>query len=137
VRITHGYLVAYEGDVPVYATAVSPGIDGIDPRRHASPTGSYRVYVKAVSWDMADVDKSKEWMVAEVPWVGFYLDSYAVHGAWWHDDFGRPKSHGCINLPPADAREIFAWMDPPLPEGWYAVGAYYPHVPGTVVQLTP
>jgi leucyl aminopeptidase len=75
--------------------------------------------------------------VDEVPWVSYYKDSYALHGAWWHDEFGRPKSHGCVNLAPADARWLFSWMDPAMPEGWYAVTSYYPHVQGTAVDLRP
>jgi len=54
-----------------------------------------------------------------------------------HDDFGRPKSHGCVNLPPDAARELFDWIDPPLPDGWYVVNALPSLVPGTVVVIAP
>ena len=46
---------------------------------------------------------------------------YALHGAFWHNNFGRTKSHGCVNLAPQDAKAIFAWAEPKLPEGWHGV----------------
>jgi hypothetical protein len=137
VRVTWGYLVAYEGDRPVYATAMSPGADGILEAKHATARGKQHVDWKLYSGDMNGRDKGKDWFVEEVPWVQYYRDNYALHGAWWHDDFGRPKSHGCINLSPPDARHLFGWMDPQIPEGWYAVSAYYPHFTGTMLLIRP
>ena len=135
VRVTRGYLIAYEGDTPVYATAVSPGVDGILPREHATKRGQFTIGWKMLSADMEGKEKGKEWLVDEVPYVLYYKDSYALHGAWWHDEFGRPKSHGCVNLAPSDAWFLFNWADPGLPEGWYAVTSYYPQVKGTVVDV--
>ncbi len=137
VRVTWGFIVAYEGDVPVFATAMSPGMDGVSQRKHATKRGSYSIGWKMLSADMSGRENGMNWFVDEVPWVQYYKDSYALHGAWWHNDFGRPKSHGCINLSPPDARTLFAWMDPQIPKGWYAATAYYPHVPGTSVFLHP
>lgn len=135
VKITRGYMIAYEGDTPVYATAVSPGIDGILPRPHATTRGRFDVGWKMLSTDMSGDDDGKDWLVDEVPYVSYFKDSYALHGAWWHDEFGRPKSHGCVNLAPADARFLFGWLDPQLPQGWYAVTAFYPQVKGTAVDI--
>ena len=135
VRVTWGFLIAYEGDTPVYLTAISPGVDGINPRKHATARGRHVVGWKLLSGDMSGRENGKDWFVDEVPWVQYYKDNYAVHGAWWHNDFGRPKSHGCINVAPADARRLFKWMDPVIPEGWYAANSYYPHVKGTLVNI--
>jgi hypothetical protein len=134
VRVTWGWMVAYEGDTPVYTTAISPGMDGITerPQGHTTKRGIHPVGWKLFSADMNGVDKGKEWAVDEVPFVGYYKASYGLHGAYWHDDFGRPKSHGCINIAPRDARWLFGWMDPAMPEGWYAVAA----VPGLGVPFT-
>jgi hypothetical protein len=44
-----------------------------------------------------------------------------LHGAYWHDRFGTPKSHGCINLAPEDARRLFFFTEPALPESWHGV----------------
>jgi lipoprotein-anchoring transpeptidase ErfK/SrfK len=139
VRVTWGTLVAYEGDTPVYATAISPGQDGVTQRSHGHNTmrGTYNIGWKLVTADMAGVEKLKEWAVDEVPFVAYYKDSYALHGAWWHDDFGRPKSHGCVNLAPTDAKFLWSWMEPGMPEGWYAVAAFYPEVKGTTVVIRP
>ncbi len=135
VRITRGYLVAYEGDTPVFATAISPGIDGINPGPHATKRGRYTIAWKMLSYDMNGVDNGDNWLVEEVPWVSYYKDNFALHGAFWHDDFGRPKSHGCVNMTPADARKLFGWLDPVLPEGWYAVASVAPGIKGTVVDV--
>jgi len=134
VRVTWGYLVAYEGDKPVYTAAISPGVDGINARSqgHNTKQGIHTVGWKLFSADMSGVDKAKEWAVDEVPFVGYYKESYGLHGAYWHDEFGRPKSHGCINLAPKDAKWMFGWMDPAMPEGWYAVAA----APGMGVPFT-
>ena len=135
VRVTWGFLIAYEDLRPVYLTAISPGIDGINPRKHATARGRHVIGWKLLSGDMSGRDNGKDWFVDEVPWVQYYKDNYAVHGAWWHNDFGRPKSHGCINVAPADARALFQWMDPVIPKGWYAASSYYPHVKGTLVNI--
>ncbi len=139
VRITWGTLVAYEGDTPVFATAISPGQDGITQRSqgHTSKQGLYTIGWKLYSADMSGVEKKEPWAVDEVPFVGYYKDSFGLHGAWWHDDFGRPKSHGCINMAPADAQWMWRWFRPEMPEGWYAVASFYPEVKGTYVDVRP
>ncbi len=137
VRVTWGYLAAYKGDNLEYVTAISPGVDGINSAKHATARGKHHVDWKLYSGDMSGHDRGKDWFVDEVPWVQYYKGSYALHGAWWHNNFGRPMSHGCINLSPPDARELFNWMDPAIPEGWYGVAAYYPHAKGTMVYIRP
>lgn len=139
VRVTWGTLVAYEGDTPVFATAISPGQDGITQRAqgHTSKMGVYQIGWKLYSANMAGVEKKQPWAVDEVPFVAYYKDSFGLHGAWWHDDFGRPKSHGCINMAPADAQWMWRWFHPEMPEGWYAVAGYYPDVKGTTVEIRP
>ena len=119
VHITWGTLVAYEGDTPVFVTAVSPGQDGITQHSNSHNTnrGVFNVGWKLYSANMSGVDHGKEWAVDEVPFVAYYHESFALHGAFWHDEFGRPKSHGCINLSPADARWLWSWMSPQMPEG--------------------
>jgi hypothetical protein len=111
-------LVAYEGDAPVFATLVSSGLeDGF-----ATPTGVFRVEQKFLSTTMSGPDPDAGFYeVAEVPWTQFYSDSYALHGAYWHDEFGRQRSHGCTNLSPVDARWLFYWTTPSLPPGWHGI----------------
>ncbi|MDX2052115.1 MAG: L,D-transpeptidase [Polyangiaceae bacterium] len=57
----------------------------------------------------------------DVPWIQYFASGYALHGAYWHDVFGIPRSHGCVNLAPIDARYVFMWSDPPVPDGWHGV----------------
>src|SRR5690606_10047811 len=55
----------------------------------------------------------------DVPWIQYFSAGFALHGAYWHDVFGVPRSHGCVNLAPIDARIVFNWTDPPVPDGWH------------------
>jgi hypothetical protein len=137
VRVTWGYLIAYEGDTPVYVTAISPGVDGINAAKHATARGKQWVKWKLYSGDMSGKDRGKPWFVDEVPWVQYYKGNYALHGAWWHNNFGRPMSHGCVNLSPPDAHNLFEWMDPQIPDGWYAVSPFYPYVKSTLILIRP
>lgn len=57
----------------------------------------------------------------DVPHIQYFEKNYAIHGAYWHDVFGIPRSHGCINLAPADSLRVFKWTDPDVPEGWHGV----------------
>jgi hypothetical protein len=71
----------------------------------------------------------------DVPWIQYFAAGYALHGAYWHDVFGLPRSHGCINLAPIDARIVFNWTDPPLPEGWHGMNVNAEAGPGTIVSV--
>ncbi len=57
----------------------------------------------------------------DVPWIQYFSAGFALHGAYWHDVFGIPRSHGCVNLAPIDARIVFGWTDPPVPDGWHGI----------------
>ena len=67
--------------------------------------------------------------------VPHHEKGYALHAAPWHDAYGNPRSHGCINLSPIDARRVFMWTDPPLPENWHGVWASESTGEGTVVHI--
>ncbi len=71
----------------------------------------------------------------DVPWIQYFASGYAIHGAYWHDVFGIPRSHGCINLAPIDARVVFMWTDPPIPEGWHGVNVGADMGQGTGVYI--
>ncbi|HEY2407674.1 MAG TPA: L,D-transpeptidase [Polyangiaceae bacterium] len=64
---------------------------------------------------------SADFELRDVPWIQYFASGYALHGAYWHDVFGIPRSHGCINLAPIDARYVFMWTDPPVPKGWQGI----------------
>lgn len=71
----------------------------------------------------------------DVPYIQYFESGYALHAAYWHDVFGTPRSHGCINLSPVDAHRVFLWTDPPVPEGWHAVNAGEDFGEGTTVII--
>lgn len=123
INITKQALVAYEGKTMVYATLVSTGEAGLDDPEDSTATirGIYRVDRKFVATTMDSDAVGEEFELRDVPYVQYFKDGYALHGAYWHDKFGRPKSHGCINLAPEDARRLFFWTDPQLPPGWHGV----------------
>jgi hypothetical protein len=136
VDLTSQSLVAFEGDKPVYATIVSTGRHSADPAKdHTTVEGSFRIREKHVSTTMDDDGASDgTYRIEDVPWVMYFEKSYALHGAFWHSSFGRERSHGCVNLTPHDARHIFGWAGPKLPEGWHGVRATKEN-PGTRIVV--
>jgi lipoprotein-anchoring transpeptidase ErfK/SrfK len=83
-----------------------------------------RIWVKILSSDMACADPDDpeaNYSLQEVPYVQFFDRGVALHGTYWHRDFGRVRSHGCVNLAPLDARWLFDFTRPGLPRGWVAV----------------
>jgi lipoprotein-anchoring transpeptidase ErfK/SrfK len=76
----------------------------------------------------------EEFELRDVPYVQYFQDGYALHAAYWHDVFGQPKSHGCINLTPEDARRLFFWTEPQVPEGWHGAAKA---LTGTVLFVHP
>ncbi|MGC9397967.1 MAG: L,D-transpeptidase [Anaerolineae bacterium] len=108
-------LAAYEGDRMVFATLVSSGLPAT-----WTPDGLNRIWAKLPSTPMSSPDseaKSPAWYYLEdVEWTQYFFEDYALHAAYWHDGFGFPKSHGCVNLAPLDAQWLFAWTSPTVPE---------------------
>jgi hypothetical protein len=132
-------LVLWEGATPVYATLVSTGRDGIgDPKTTMStPQGTFRITQKHVTTTMDSNVADSEFELRDVPWVMYFKGGYALHGAYWHDDFGRPRSHGCINLAPIDARYVFEWTAPEVPEHWHGTEAGEALDKGTILHIVP
>jgi hypothetical protein len=123
IDLSEQTLVAYAGDKPVFATLVSTGKPG-----HDTVTGLFKVQRAFLTKPMNGVDDEGPYQVQEVPWTMYFYGNYALHGAYWHDVFGNTRSHGCVNIPPADARWLFYWSKP-LPAGWTArVGFQGVHV---------
>lgn len=122
VSILKQSLVAYEGTKPVYATLVSTGADGLgDPKKtHSTIQGVFRIHTKHVSVTMDGDDVGDEFDLRDVPFVQYFTEGYALHAAYWHDDFGIPRSHGCVNLAPRDAAWLFEWTTPDVPKEWHA-----------------
>lgn len=133
VSIKRQMLVAYEGKRPVFATLVSTGRGELgDPETTtATVRGTFMIASKHVSGTMDGDDTTAEsFDLRDVPYIQYFYKGYALHGAYWHDDFGKARSHGCVNLSPADAAWLFEWTDPQVPAGWH--GARNPNH-GTLV----
>jgi hypothetical protein len=124
VNLTTQTLVAYEGDRPVFATIISSGrhSDEDKTKDHRTVQGSFRVFEKHIAATMeADTASDGPYKIEDVPWIMYFEGSYALHGAFWHSSFGKERSHGCVNMQPADAKAVFGWAGPTLPEGWHGV----------------
>ncbi len=132
VNLEQQTLVAYEGERPVYATLVSSGKAGYE-----TPVGVYRIQSKHVSTTMDGEAFGDEeaYSIEDVPWVMYFSGSIALHAAFWHEKFGRPRSHGCVNLAPLDARWLFEWAGPRLPAGFHGILSTAER-PGTFVVVT-
>ena len=131
VDLDQQILVAYEGDLAVYATMVSSG--GKDT---PTETGVYRMWLKESEADMKGLNGEDPYSVATVPWTQFFSPEkgLALHTAYWHDQFGRQRSHGCVNLAPRDARWLYFWSDPQVPPGWTMTAGVI-EAPGSVVRV--
>ncbi|NOX62518.1 MAG: SH3 domain-containing protein [Chloroflexi bacterium] len=109
VNLRQQILIAYEGDRPVYATLVSSGLPGTPTVR-----GIFRTWWRLRSRKMSGGKPGSPgyYYLDEVTWTCYFYAGYALHTAYWHDDFGRPRSHGCVNLAPYDAWWLFNWSAP-------------------------
>ena len=139
ISIQNQTLVLWEGVQPVYATLVSTGRGGLgEPGKTLStPTGMYRIYQKHVTTTMDSSAADSEFELRDVPWVMYFKGGYALHAAYWHDDFGNVRSHGCVNMSPIDARYTFLWSVPQVPEHWHAAYAGDSFEEGTLVYIHP
>ncbi|HEY4106782.1 MAG TPA: L,D-transpeptidase [Polyangiaceae bacterium] len=127
VNLAAQTLVAFEGERPIYATLISSGKENkIKDKDHRTPTGEWRIREKHITTTM-DGDGTAAgdlpYSIEDVPYVMYFYRSYALHGAFWHSNFGVQMSHGCVNLSPLDAKYLFFFADPPLPKGWHGVFA--------------
>jgi hypothetical protein len=121
IDIEEQVLVAYEGPTPMFATLVSTGKN---TKQSKTPLGVFQIWAKLAYSDMDDIERTdipKNYSIQDVPWVQFFKGSYGFHAAFWHNDFGHRRSHGCINLSPGDARYLFTFTQPVLPPGWNAI----------------
>jgi hypothetical protein len=130
-------LVAYVGTRPVYTALASTG-RGRQGSETATPVGVHRIWAKLATSTMGnlgDEDAETHYSIEDVPYVQFFAKGVALHGAFWHHSFGVPHSHGCVNLAPVDARWLFDFTGPHLPDGWSAVLPVATVDPGTLVRV--
>ncbi len=116
-------LICYEGDEEVFYTKFAGGMGG----NLATPPGTYHVLLKQASRHMSNASYPGQppeerataaiFDLPGVPWVIFFtLRGHAIHGAYWHNDYGIRRSHGCVNVPIDAGRWLYRWVHP--------IGAY-------------
>jgi hypothetical protein len=137
VDLSHQVLVAYDWKQPRYVSLVSTGRTKTPSPEldYRTPKGLHRIRGKHVTSTM-DNDEPGEppYSLEDVPYVMYFKGAYAFHSAFWHDRFGRPRSHGCINLSPRDAKWLYNWAGPDLPPTWHG-GSATEDNPGTWVWV--
>lgn len=121
IDLNNQSLTAYEGEKQVYMTRISSGVR-LKEGGFATPKGHYRTYRKRPCRHMATPasEFGSGFDLPGVPWVSYFTsDGIALHGAYWHNDFGIPHSHGCVNLTPRAAKWIYRWTTPTVPSDRY------------------
>ncbi|GAB4547116.1 MAG: hypothetical protein OHK0023_07910 [Anaerolineae bacterium] len=139
INLTEQTLVAYVDDTPIFATLVSAAWEGYG----VTEEGLFQIYARAKNttfrgppWKLDNPD----YVYNFVPNVQFFEGNLAFHGAYWHDWFGFPRSHGCVNLPVADARWLWNWVDETKDQWGPAKGFRLPkpeNAPHVLVYSTP
>ena len=113
VRLGEQVLLAYERDTLVFATRTSTG-GRLRGGTYTTPSGEFITFHKRPTRHMAAGDiAASGFDLPGVPWVMYITKSgISFHGTYWHNDFGRPRSHGCINLTPQAAKWLYRWTSP-------------------------
>ena len=113
VDLTTQTLTAYEGDKQVLSTRVSTGKWG------KTPTGEFKVWIKVRAQKMSGGSGADYYYLPNVPFVMFFSNDkvaaargFSLHGAYWHNNFGHPMSHGCVNMRIVDAEALYHWINP-------------------------
>lgn len=104
VNLSTQTLVAHEGDRAVMTTLISSGL------YYPTPTGTYYIERKLVYDRMTGGTRGYDYYdLPDVPYVMYFVDGYSLHGTYWHNNFGYPMSHGCVNMPTPKAEWTFGW----------------------------
>ncbi|MBI4099391.1 L,D-transpeptidase [Candidatus Microgenomates bacterium] len=102
----------------VYDMAVSTGLPWFP-----TVTGSFNIWAKVRAQRMTGGSKENGtyYDLPNVPFVQFFYGGYSLHGTYWHNDFGKPRSHGCVNLSIPDAEKLFYWTEPSVSSTQYSL----------------
>ena len=106
-------VTAFEGETSVFTARCASGARGT-----ATPQGEFQTYHKGPSVHMTNQGDGTEntYHLPGVPWVSFFTGTgVAFHGTYWHNDYGRPSSRGCVNLASDDAKFVYRWTNPQVP----------------------
>lgn len=104
IDLSYEYMTVYQGPTVLAETYISSGKPGFE-----TPPGTYYINTKLESQTMEGVLGGEYYHVPDVPWVMYFTNlGHAIHGAYWHNNFGSPMSHGCINVPMDLASYIYS-----------------------------
>jgi lipoprotein-anchoring transpeptidase ErfK/SrfK len=125
VRLNDQLVLAYETGRLIFATRTATG-GRLRSGTYTTPTGDFITYHKRPTRHMAAGDlASSGFDLPGVPWVIYIKDNgISFHGTYWHNDYGRPRSHGCINLTPQAAKWLYRWTIPTVPPDKQLVYGY-------------
>ena len=118
VDLTMQTVKAYEKGVEVFSVLVSSGLygRGADGTSTRTPTGKFNIMEKKPSKHMGDGSLASDidaYELPGVPWTCFFTEQgHAFHGTYWHDNFGVPMSHGCVNMRNDEAKWLYRWLSP-------------------------
>jgi len=101
-------LYAYQGTTQVFAFRTATGKWG------RTPVGNFHIWERLRATLMAGGEGPDAYYLPNVPYVMYFHNDFGIHGTYWHDNFGTPMSHGCVNLRTIDAKALFEWADGPM-----------------------
>lgn len=119
VDLSEQKLRAWQGNTLYLETLVSTGLPGYD-----TPIGTFHIWIKLRATKMEGGSGRLYYYLPNVPYVMFFSNDqvpaykgFSLHGTYWHNDFGKRHSHGCVNLPTPIAEKLYWWTTPTLPSG--------------------
>src|SRR5690606_26826965 len=129
-------MIAWKGKTPVYATLISSGEDRVgDPEQGpATKQGVFHIRAKHITRDVDDREVRNRHSVTEAPWVIEFDEGFFITGCYWHGQFGESRSYHNIALSPIDARWLWHWTAPDVPEGWHSA-RFDDGEPSTVIYI--
>jgi len=130
IDLSEQKLIAWEGENKFLETLISGGKWG------RTPTGEFNIWSKFKYTKMSGGKKENHtyYYLPNVPYTMYFYRDFGLHGTYWHNNFGQPMSHGCVNLPTLAAEKLFYWTTPVLPPGSNAITASKDN-PGTKVVI--
>ena len=108
INLSQQRVTAYSGTTALNSVIVSTGL-----AKYPTVTGTYRIYVKYRYTDMrgGSYAAGDYYYLPDVPFTMYFYRGYGLHGTYWHNNFGTPMSHGCVNLRTSDAEWFFNWAE--------------------------
>lgn len=138
VDLTKQHLYAYQGNTLIYNFPVSTG------KWNLTPTGTFYIWIKLQATRMTGGEGADYYDLPNVPWTMFFYNAqmgkgegFSLHGAYWHNNFGHPMSHGCVNIAPANAKLLYDWADPVTTGYTTYATTDDPGTPVTIYGVTP